>query len=299
MRICNLGSLNFDKVYDLTHFVAAAETVLADGYGEFLGGKGLNQSVALARAGAQVWHMGAVGADGAALRQCLVDSGVDVTYLQQLDGVSGHAIIQSVNGQNNIIVFGGANGQIQEDYINKTLQNFDKGDLLLLQNEVSNVPAAIRTAKEKKMLVAFNASPINDALLTYPLELVDIFLINEVEAKALACTEESDFPQILQALQKRFPDAKIVMTVGAAGVYYADKEQTLFHPSYAVKAVDSTAAGDTFTGFFLAALAKQLPIETCLEQASKAGALAVSKKGATPSIPTADEVAAFNGTPKA
>lgn len=293
MKILNLGSLNFDKVYDLEHFVGAGETLLSTGYSEFLGGKGLNQSLALAKAGAAVSHAGAVGPDGGALLRCLAENGVDTHLIKRADTVSGHAIIQSCGGQNCIIVYGGANQCVDEAYIQQALADFSRGDLLLVQNETSNVPAAMRIAKDKGMLVAFNASPVTDAMLRYPLELVDYFLINEVEGKAISGCGCDDHGRILRQLAERFPDAAIVLTVGGDGALYQDNVRLLRQHAYTVPVVDTTAAGDTFTGFFLAALAQALPVQQALNRASAAAALAVSKKGAANSIPELAEVLKF------
>lgn len=293
MRILNLGSLNFDKVYDVPHFVTEGETVLSCGYAEFLGGKGLNQSLALARAGVEVFHAGAVGPDGGSLLDCLREAGVDISYLQTIDIVSGHAIIQNAKGQNCIIVCGGANQCITQSYIEGLLENFGEGDLLLIQNEVSNVPCAMETAKRRGMKVAFNASPITPELLEYPLSMVDYFLINEVEGKALSGISSEKPDKILDAMQRRFPEATIVLTVGEHGVHYRCGDAFASHGIYPVQVVDTTAAGDTFCGYFLAGLAKGLDIPEVLYHASLASSLAVSRHGASSSIPTWEEVQAF------
>lgn len=299
MKILNLGSLNIDKVYSVEHFVAAGETLSAAKMETFSGGKGLNQSVALARAGAQVWHAGAIGPDGAGLKALLGEAGVDTSLLQTLDTVTGHAIIQlTPAGQNCIIISAGANGELSEEYIDSALAGFGPGDLLLLQNEVNNVPYAMRKAKEKGLLIAFNASPISSALLDYPLELVDYYLINEVEGKALAGekAQGQDNEAILAALTARFPGAAIVLTVGKDGVLYQRGGVRARHGIYRVKVEDTTAAGDTFCGFFLAGVAKGLPAEECLRVASLASSLAVSCKGAANSIPTWQQAVEFGET---
>lgn len=293
MKILNLGSLNYDKVYDLQHFVGAGETLLCTGYAEFLGGKGLNQSLALAKAGADVSHAGAVGPDGDALISCLQSSGVKTRLMKRVDTVSGHAIIQSAGGQNCIIVCGGANQCVDEAYIQQALAEFSEGDLLLVQNETSNVPAAMRLAKKKGMKVAFNASPVNEAMIAYPLELVDYFLINEVEGKAISGCGSEDPEEILRQLTRRFPNAAIVLTLGGEGSLYWDHDLLLRQPIYSVPVVDTTAAGDTFTGFFLGALTQGLPTAQALDRASAAAALAVGRKGAANSIPTLTEVLKF------
>ena len=295
MRILNLGSMNFDKVYDVEHFVGAGETILCRGYGEFFGGKGLNQSVALARAGAQVYHAGAIGPDGGAFLEYLSNAGVDTQYICRVDTVSGHAIIQNAGGQNCIIVYGGANQCVDRGYIQQVLANFAPGDILLLQNETSNVPFAMEEAKRRGMKIAFNASPITDALLEYPLELVDWLLVNEVEGKALSDVDAKEYEAILEGLCRKFPNAAIVLTVGEQGVLYRDRALSASHGIYKVEVADTTAAGDTFSGYFLSCIAKGLSVQTALEMASRASAIAVSKHGASASIPNWEDVAAFGG----
>lgn len=300
MKILNLGSLNIDKVYSVPHFVSGGETLSADKMEVFSGGKGLNQSIAAARAGAEVYHAGAIGSDGEGLRRLMEEAGVRTDYLQTLpDTVTGHAIIQlTPTGQNCIIISAGANGALTEDYIDEVLSHFVAGDLLLLQNETNGIPYAMRHAKERGMKIAFNASPISEALLSYPLELVDYFIINEVEGKALAGGEEDDFEKILFRLSEKFPDAAIVLTVGSQGSLYRFRGESSRHGIYDVPVVDTTAAGDTFCGYFLSAVSKNMTPAEGLHIASLASSLAVSKKGAANSIPTWDEVKSFEKTVK-
>lgn len=298
MRILNFGSLNIDKVYSVEHFVSAGETISSLRMDTFCGGKGLNQSVALASAGAQTYHAGAIGSDGAMLRELLNKSGADTGHLQVLEGQpSGHAVIQvDPNGQNCIIVCPGTNGEVREDFIDRVLADFSAGDILLTQNEISSAPYMMRQAKKKGMKIAFNASPISKELLSYPLELVDWFLVNEVEGKLLSGCPSEDYGEILNALHEKFPDAAIVLTVGADGVLYRCGDQTASHGIYRVDVVDTTAAGDTFCGFFLASLTKGFSADQALHYASLASAIAVSKKGAAPSVPTWDAVIEFEKT---
>lgn len=295
MKILNIGSLNIDKVYLVPRFVAPGETLTALRMDTFAGGKGLNQSVALARAGAEVYAAGAVGDDGRFLVDLLRDSGANVDHLQILDGVpTGHAVIQvAPGGQNCIIISAGANRELSEAYIDKTLAGFGVGDILLLQNETNNVAYAIRRARERGMSIAFNASPIDDKLFTCPLELVDYLIINEIEGKAIAGIDSTDYDAILSALLRKFPSATVVLTLGGDGVLYGKGEARARHDIYPVPVVDTTAAGDTFCGFFLASLAKGLSPAEALERASMASALAIQAKGAAPSIPTWSDVERF------
>ncbi len=296
MKILNIGSLNFDRVYEVPHFVAPGETLLSEGYAEFLGGKGLNQSVALARAGAQVFHGGAIGPDGDPLVNFLNHSGVDTHLLCQVSTVCGHAVIEKSKGQNRILVCGGSNQCITEAQIDEMLSEFSSGDLLLLQNETSCVDYAIRQGKKRGMEVALNASPVTPALLDYPLDLVDLLLINEIEGKALSGMDTEDFDRLLESLMKKFPQAEIVLTLGDQGVRWCKGPRVLSLPCKKVQPLDTTAAGDTFTGFFLAARAAARSAEDALALATAASALAVTRPGAAPSIPSLAEVLDFMST---
>lgn len=294
MKILNIGSLNIDKTYSVKRFVQPKETIQALKYEEFCGGKGLNQSVALARAGAEVYHAGAVGADGALLADMLESSGVHTEYLLKTAGASGHAVIQiDESGQNNIIICGGANRELTKEYIDSVLENFGPDDLLLLQNETSNVGYAIGKARERGMTVALNPSPADDAIKSFPLPLVDYFIINELEGRELAGIESEEPERIMDALLKKFPGAHFVLTLGENGAYYFDSEKKAFHDIFRVKAVDTTGAGDTFCGYFIAGLSQGLAVETILAQASAASAIAVGRKGAAPGIPAVKEVKEF------
>ena len=290
MKILNLGSLNLDRVYQVEHFVQGQETISAQSYSENAGGKGLNQSIALARACAKVTHLGAVGQDGRWLCDLMAQNGVDVHLVETVEGASGHAVIQLVQGQNCILVYGGANQKISTDQVKRALAECEAGDVLLLQNETSSVPAAIRMAKEKGMTVAFNASPITDGMSAYPMDQVDLFFVNEGEGMVLAGTDSTDPEQVLDALRKRY-NAGVVLTLGGEGAYYQDRDVRLYQPAFSVPVVDTTGAGDTFTGYFLANLYQGKA--RALRIAAAAGALAVGTRGAAPGIPTAGQVAAF------
>ncbi len=287
MKIINFGSLNIDKVCSVEEFVQPGETIMATGYSVNAGGKGLNQSVAAARAGAQVLHAGAVGSDGLFLKEILADAGADVSCLRVMDTESGCAFIEvNSKGQNRIIVSAGTNRMYTEEYIKNVLEKAEAGDFVLLQNEINMVGEIIRLSHEKGCRVVFNASPIPGKPEELPLELVDIFMVNELEAAALAGTStEGDFRDILKALQKKYPKAAIVMTLGKEGVFYGYKEEFYSHPIFKVNTADTTAAGDTFCGYFLAALCAEKSVETALREASAASAMAVSAKGAALSIP--------------
>ncbi len=291
MKVLSLGSLNLDYVYAVDHFVQAGETLAASDRSIHRGGKGLNQSVALAQAGAETYHAGRIGTDGIMLKDWLVAKGVDVSFLEtDTDIPTGHAIIQVVpSGQNSIIILAGTNGSINEEYVDKVLAHFEPGDLLLMQNETSCRDYAIEQAAKKGLKVALNPSPMTDELAkSTALQYVSFFILNEIEGKAV--TGETDPDKICKAMKERYPDGTIVLTLGSDGVVYFDGTKRLSHGIYPVKAVDTTAAGDTFTGFFLATLAAGESPEVALQRASKASAIAVTRPGASDSIPTLEEV---------
>lgn len=294
MRILNIGSLNIDRVYSVDHFVKEGETISAGRLEFFSGGKGLNQSIACAKANGNVEHGGAVGKDGAFLLQLLKESGVKTDRIQQLEEPTGHAVIQlQPNGQNCIIIAHGANFCLSEDYIQSMLEGYGEGDVLLLQNEVNNIPFAMRQAKKRGMKIAFNASPITENIRSFPLDLVDWLLVNETEGTYLSGLPKGSNREILEALHQTFPQAKVLLTVGSEGALYQDGEEIITQPAYKVPAVDTTAAGDTFTGFFLASLSNGLPACKALQAASLAAACAVTIKGAANSIPTWNEMEQF------
>ena len=289
MRIYNLGSLNIDYVYQVEHFVSAGETLASTDMQIFAGGKGLNQSVALAKAGATVLHGAVLGNDGDMLQKTLAAAGVDTSRLQKGDTSSGHAIIQvDKNGQNCILLFSGANCKVDELYINQFLCDAKEDDILLLQNETSGLADAMNIARQKGMQIAFNPSPIDEALTRLPLESVKWWFCNETECEALfgSCEAET----VAQSFRERYPDAVLIMTLGAEGCVYIDRERMIPQPAYKVKAVDTTAAGDTFTGYFLAAVTRGAAVEDALRLATKASSITVTRPGASDSIPTLDEV---------
>jgi len=286
--IC-LGSLNIDYVYDVERFVSAGETLSAAGMGVFCGGKGLNQSVAAARAGAKTFHAGSIGKEGGMLLDALRGAGVDAGLVREGPGPTGHAIIQvAEDGQNCILVYGGENRSIGPDYIEAALSGFGGGDALLLQNETSGVPFAMELARSKGMRVAFNPSPVDRALASYPLESVDWFILNEIEGEALTGRKEPD--AIADALLARYPGCSVVLTLGARGALYRDARTRAAHGVYEVDRVDTTGAGDTFAGYFLAGMMQNLGVEETMRRASVASSIAVSRKGASSSIPTLAEV---------
>lgn len=289
MKVINFGSLCIDNVYQVPYFVKPGETLPCTDYQQHPGGKGLNQSLALAKAGATVWHAGKVGEEGSWLKEILTRAGVD-TRLTKIVGVpSGHANIQvTPDGQNGIVLFGGANQSVTTDDIETVLAYGDKGDYLLVQNEISCMPELLKLAQAKGLKIAFNAAPITRQVLDYPLETVDIFIINEVEGEALSGQKEPE--EMLATLLRLYPASAITLTLGEKGAIYADQGGTIHQAGYAVTATDTTGAGDTFIGYFLAELLRQEDISSCLKTACKAAAICVTRHGAATSIPEREEL---------
>ncbi len=289
MKILDFGSLNIDHTYHLPHFVRAGETLSCEDYSRSEGGKGLNQAVALAKAGLKVEMAGAIGKDGLFLLKTLQEAGVDTSLVRELDCPTGHALIQvDAKGSNCIIINSGANGCITENMIDETLILFQPGDYILLQNEIKGVPEIMIRAKRRGMKVILNPSPVSGNMKEWPMELVDWFLINEIEGADLT---DSIVPEtILDRLLERYPESRIVLTLGEKGAFYADCMYRVFQPAVPVKAIDTTAAGDTFTGYFLASVLSGKSVEIALKRAASAASVAISRRGASKSIPYACEL---------
>ena len=291
MKVLSFGSLNFDHVYQMDHFVMPKETTSSLSYSRGFGGKGLNQSIALAKSGLDVYHAGRVGFDGQPFIDYLQEYGVKVDYLKKdEETATGHAIIQVSHSENCIILFGGANQLIDEVQIDEVLTHFEKGDLLLIQNEISSLTYLITKAHEKGLRIAFNTAPMDEKVFSYPLDLIDIFVVNEVEGKGLANVSSNQVEDVIAGLQKAYPSKEIILTVGSQGSYYISGDMVIHQDAYRVEAVDTTAAGDTFTGFYLASILRGETVGNALRIAAKASSITVTKEGAAKSIPTLEQV---------
>lgn len=292
MKILNFGSLNLDYVYGVEHFVMAGETISSSSRDTFCGGKGLNQSVALAKAGGNVFHAGNIGAEGGMLRDMLESAGVDTHLTKEVGVPTGHAIIQvNEKGNNCIILFGGANQQITSAQTDATLAEFSAGDYLILQNEVNMLAEIIDKAYAKGMVIFLNPSPFDDKLKSIDYNKISYILLNEVEGAAISGKTEAG--EILDAIRAKYPRMKVVLTLGENGSVYDDGKERTAQSIFKVKAVDTTAAGDTFTGYFVTALAEGRTPAEALKRAAAASAIAVSRKGAAPSVPSVREVEDF------
>ena len=288
-RILSYGSLNLDFVYQVPHFVAPGETLSSTERVLNCGGKGLNQSLAAARAGATVFHAGKIGKDGQILAAVLQESGVDISLLAVSEGANGHAIIQvDASGQNSILLYGGSNREITCEEVDNALRDFGSGDYLILQNEINHLPYIMEQAAQKGLSIIFNPSPLDETIPGLPLHLASLLIFNEIEGAELAGCEDGE--RILDILRERWPECRLLLTLGSQGCIYDAGGRRLRQGIYHTEVVDTTAAGDTFTGYFVACLAAGMPDEMCLDIASRAAAIAVSRPGAAPSIPTMDEV---------
>lgn len=284
MQILNFGSCNIDSVYAVDHILRPGETISAESVSSFPGGKGLNQSIALARAGAEVFHAGCIGDDGGMLLDCMHESGVNTKYLRRVDDKTGLAIIQvDKNAENAIVIYSGANGRITKEHIDSVLEDFHAGDFMLAQNEISELPYLIEKAAQRGLQVVFNPSPFNERIRSINLEHISYMLLNEVEAEGFWGTSDPDILQPL--LADKYPKMKILLTLGKKGSVYFDGGNMVRQSAFLVKSVDTTAAGDTYTGYFIAGIASGEDIQTAMRNASAASALTVSQKGASASIP--------------
>ena len=283
MAVYNLGSINLDHIYKVPHLPAPGETLAANGYSVGLGGKGANQAVAVAKAGARSILIGAVGAEGAVARDALVGYGVDVSRVTFSKTPTGHAIINvDPQAENAIVIYAGANLSITGACVAQALADATGVDSFLLQNETSAQVEAARIAAGKGMRVVYSAAPFDIDAVRAILPFVSMLAMNEGEAAALIA-ELGTLPQI-----------DMVVTKGSKGAEWISAGlEPLFVPSFPVKPVDTTGAGDTFIGTLIAGLDVGLDRSEAMRRAAAAAAIQVTRPGAAPAIPDAAEVDAF------
>lgn len=290
-RIITLGSLNLDFTYQLPKPLEVGETLSSLSYRCGAGGKGANQSIAAARAGAEVYHAGRIGSDGTLLRRTLADSGVRLDFLEEVETPTGHAVVLINDaGDNSIVLYGGANRTIDDAFIDRVTSAAKPGDILLLQNEITNIDHAMEAGKKAGMRVAFNFAPFDPKLAPeLPLSLCDYLFLNRIEAGGIA--GKSDVEEILETLARRYPETELVLTLGPEGAIALTPAGERFHAdSPRVEVVETTAAGDTFIGYYLAGILDGLKPGKALERACRAAALCCSRAGAAESIPTRAEL---------
>ncbi|MEC9484168.1 MAG: ribokinase [Halomonas sp.] len=288
----NYGSINIDHVYRVSHLVRPGETLSSHGYRQALGGKGANQSLAVARAGGKVMHWGRLGQSDRWGLEMLASAGVDTSPIELTDDASGHAVIQvDDRGENAIIIHPGANHGFSDAQHSALVSSTEAGDWLLLQNECNALDRLMRLATDRGMRLAFNPAPMTANVLHLPLEQCQLIFLNRGEAEALAgLDEQAEVGTVLDTLRQRLPDTEIVLTLGSQGVAYQHGAARYRLTAYRVEARDTTAAGDTFIGYFMAARQRDANIVTSLRLASTAAALCVQREGAAPSIPVLSEV---------
>lgn len=286
----NYGSLNIDYTYRVPHIVVPGETLQSLSLERNAGGKGANQSAAAAKAGLEVFHAGKLGKDGLFLKELLDSYGVDTSFITVTDGASGNAIIQvDEEGQNSIVLYAGTNQQITSEEIDAALSAFSKYDLLLLQNEINGIAELIDKAYDKGMKIIFNPAPFSPDILSLPLSKVSIFIVNEIEGAGLSGVKGS-YEEILEALVSDYPEAEIILTCGKHGALYGYKDKREKGDIIDYPVVDTTGAGDTFIGYYIASREMGLSVSAALKYACKASSIAISRPGAMAAVPSLEEV---------
>lgn len=292
MKFLVFGSLNIDRVFTFPKLPEKSDIPSDMKFDMHIGGKGLNQAVALARAGADVYMAGKVGSDGEALVSFLDSVGVNTDFVHISPESTGHADIEiDSDGENRITVYAGANGDITEDFCDSVLKNFGTGDLILLQYEISCVSYLIKQASKRGMIVAINPSQFKPEVKDLPFESVDILLVNESEAYDIS--EKKDVNSALTVLKRMTLGGATVITLGKNGVIFGDSQMNVSVDAFKVKAVDTTCAGDTFTGYFLTEYMNGAEESRALKIASAASAVVVQSVGAADVIPNRKTVEEF------
>lgn len=290
MTIFNLGSINIDYIYTLPHLVTAGETLAATSFQAALGGKGANQSIALARAGADVRHAGQIHKGDDNWLAAMRESGVDCRHILTGDIPTGHAIVavDTQTGENQIILSPCSNQALTDDMMTPFLAEARPGDWALAQNETNLTEPFLHKAKQEGLRICYSAAPFVADITAGLLPLVDLLVVNHIEAEALEAFTGSP----LTALDI----AHVIVTRGADGATYKGQQGAAFDvPAPKVKAVDTTGAGDTYLGYVLAGLDEGLPVRSAMQVAAKASAIQVTRQGASAAIPSRDEVDAFVG----
>ncbi len=295
MPIFNFGSTNIDIIFKVDHIVLPGETISSSSLTRSTGGKGANQSVGAAYAGGEkVFHVGKIGPDGLFIRPILEKKGVITTFLREGETPTGQALIQvSREGQNSIVLFGGGNKEFLVSEIEETLTSANQGDWVLLQNEINELDTIIRKTKEKGMKICFNPAPFDESVKLLPLELLDVLVLNEVEAEGLSGIKEPTIS--INALTTTYPNCEIIITLGKYGVMHKKGTSSITtFGTWNVPVVDTTAAGDCFIGTYIARTSLGDTVAKALEWASKASSVTVMREGAIPSIPSPSEFSILN-----
>ena len=284
MKILNFGSINKDLVYNVEDFVKPGETISSRDHGLYLGGKGLNQSVAISKSGSEVYHAGCINKSDQSIISDLKKWGVNTDYINKIDEATGHAIIQiNQDGENSIIIHGGANNCVEKDQIDMVLSNFNEGDYILLQNEINSVNEIIEKAHKKGLRIFFNPAPYSISVNNYSIEKVNTLIYNETEGQRLS--GEKDYKEIIKTLSNKYPNTRQILTLGKRGSIYSFDKNTIKVKAESVKTIDSTAAGDTYIGYYVSSISKKISVEESMKIASKAASIATTIVGGANSIP--------------
>tara|TARA_B100001113_G_scaffold83832_1_gene66674 strand:+ start:16 stop:879 length:864 start_codon:yes stop_codon:yes gene_type:complete len=284
MKILNFGSINKDFFYSVNDFVKPGETISSIKYNVKIGGKGLNQSVGISKAGQKIYHAGIINKDDTFILDRLKKWNINCENIVLGVNPTGHAIIQvDKNGENSIIIHGGANHDFDIKFIKSVLSKFDSGDILVLQNEINNIKKIIDRAHHKKMKIIFNPAPFNNEILSYDLNKISTLILNQTEGEALS--KEKKPVNILRVLKSKFNNTEIILTLGEKGSLYSFKDELLKIKAHKVDTIDTTGAGDTFIGYYVAGIASEISKKNNLKRASKAAAIATTKLGGAGSIP--------------
>ena len=285
MAIYNLGSINADLLYSVPHLPGRGETLAAIGFRRGLGGKGANMSVAAARGASRVVHIGAIGLDGRWARDLLTEYGVDTRHILTTDMQTGHAIILlEPGGENSIVIHHGANLNITTDQIGLALSEASPQEILLIQNETNNQAFCARMGSDLGLRVVYAAAPFSAEAVTEVLPFLDMLILNAVEAEQLQIATGMA-PEDLKV-------ADVIVTLGSDGCRWHQRAtgQVRHFPALKVHPVDTTGAGDTFTGYLLAGLDRGMPMEQAILLATKAAALMVTRIGTADVIPDLLEI---------
>ena len=288
-KIINFGSINIDHVYRVPHLVKPGETLSSLDLVTGLGGKGANQSVAIARAGVSVAHVGRVFKGDRWAVALLASTGVDTDNIALIEGASGHAIIQvDDQGENAIVLHGGANQSFSIADIESALNHNQQARYLLMQNETNLLAETFELAQAKGIKIVLNPAPMTDNIKDLPLAKLDTLIVNRGEAEALCGA--ADIDQMTQQMAALAPQTRVVVTLGGDGAMLLANGEVTHMNSPSVDVVDTTGAGDTFVGYFLAGVAEGMNDHDALQRACLAGSIAVTRQGAITAIPDRSEV---------
>ena len=300
-NICVIGSLNMDLVVNVDTMPKPGQTIIGSNFKEVPGGKGANQAVAMARLNGNVSMIGKVGEDGfgQTLINSLKNDKVDTTYIQTAKGATGVALITvDKNAQNSIVVSPGANFEVKEDDIDNNIEAIKNSDIVVLQLEtpLNTIKYALNKAKKLNKYTILNPAPavkLDDEII----KNVDLLTPNETELEIISGVSIETEEDIQKAAQIMIEKGvkELIVTLGSKGSLYINKEKSMFKKAYKVEAVDTTAAGDSYTGALAVALSQDKNIEDAMDFASKVGALSVLKEGAQSSLPTLEDVKNFRG----